>query len=100
MKTIGKVQVYRDAAGEWRWRKIASNGQVIATSGEGYVNWSHAEEMARRELEPGWVIEEVPTADELEVRDRVDKLAADAREASAADRADAQQERGEALPDL
>ena len=79
MKTTGKVQVYRDSAGEWRWRKVAANGEPIADSGEGYVKWAHAEEMALRELEPGWVIEEVPTDDELEVRDRIDKLAADAK---------------------
>ena len=29
-------QVYADAAGEWRWRLVAGNDQVIATSGEGY----------------------------------------------------------------
>jgi uncharacterized protein YegP (UPF0339 family) len=98
VKTTGKVQVYRDTAGEWRWRKVAANGEPIAVSGEGYVNWSHAEEMARRELEPGWVIEEVPTADELAVRDKIDKLAADAREAEAADRAGAEELRGDTEP--
>lgn len=29
-------QVYRDAAGEWRWRLLAGNSQLIAASGEGY----------------------------------------------------------------
>ena len=29
-------QVYEDNAGEWRWRLIASNGNIIADSGEGY----------------------------------------------------------------
>lgn len=29
-------QVYRDAAGEWRWRLAAGNREIIATSGEGY----------------------------------------------------------------
>lgn len=28
--------MYKDNRGEWRWRLKASNGQVIATSGEGY----------------------------------------------------------------
>jgi len=28
--------VFRDSAGEWRWRLVATNGQVIADSGEGY----------------------------------------------------------------
>ena len=29
-------QVYEDNAGEWRWRLVASNGNIIADSGEGY----------------------------------------------------------------
>ncbi len=34
-----KFQVYKDAAGEWRWRLIAANHvDIIADSGEGYVN--------------------------------------------------------------
>ncbi|MEZ4521921.1 MAG: YegP family protein [Thermomicrobiales bacterium] len=33
----GKFEVYRDASGEYRWRLKASNGQVIATGGEGYT---------------------------------------------------------------
>jgi uncharacterized protein YegP (UPF0339 family) len=31
-----KFEVYQDAADEWRWRLIAANGQIVATSGEGY----------------------------------------------------------------
>ena len=30
--------VYKDAAGEWRWRLVATNKQTIADSGEGYVD--------------------------------------------------------------
>lgn len=29
-------EVYRDSAGEWRWRLLATNGNIIADSGEGY----------------------------------------------------------------
>ncbi|WP_206107567.1 YegP family protein [Paludisphaera rhizosphaerae] len=32
-----KFVVYRDGTGEYRWRLIASNGQIVA-SGEGYKN--------------------------------------------------------------
>ncbi len=32
-----KFVVYRDAKGEYRWRLVATNGQVVA-SGEGYKN--------------------------------------------------------------
>lgn len=28
---------YKDAKGEWRWRLKASNGRIIADSGEGYT---------------------------------------------------------------
>jgi uncharacterized protein YegP (UPF0339 family) len=31
-----KFELYKDARGEFRWRLVASNGQTIATSGEGY----------------------------------------------------------------
>ena len=29
-------ELYQDTAKEWRWRLIASNGNIIADSGEGY----------------------------------------------------------------
>ena len=31
-----KFELYKDAKGEFRWRLVASNGQTIATGGEGY----------------------------------------------------------------
>ena len=31
-----KLQVYRDGRREWRWRLRASNGRIVADSGEGY----------------------------------------------------------------
>jgi len=30
----------------WGWRLVASNGRIVATSGEGYANKSQAERMA------------------------------------------------------
>ena len=30
-------QLYKDKAGEWRWRLVAENGKSIAASSEGYV---------------------------------------------------------------
>ncbi len=30
--------VYKDRQGYWRWQLKSSNGNVIADSGEGYVN--------------------------------------------------------------
>lgn len=31
-------EVYEDAAGEWRWRLLAANGNIVADSGEGYTS--------------------------------------------------------------
>lgn len=33
-----KYELYKDVAGYWRWRYVASNGRIIGDSGEGYVN--------------------------------------------------------------
>ena len=37
------IQKYEDAAGEWRWRLIAANHQIIAASGEGYDSESNVD---------------------------------------------------------
>jgi uncharacterized protein YegP (UPF0339 family) len=31
-----KFELYKDTAGEFRWRFVAANGNIIATSSEGY----------------------------------------------------------------
>ena len=33
-----KFHVYLDSDGLWRWQHTSADGEVIATSGEGYVN--------------------------------------------------------------
>jgi uncharacterized protein YegP (UPF0339 family) len=38
MPTEPTFEVYQDRASEWRWRLIASNGNIIADSGEGYAS--------------------------------------------------------------
>lgn len=35
-------ELYEDRGGEWRWRMIASNGRIVADSGEGYSSKSGA----------------------------------------------------------
>ncbi len=40
---MAQFQVYTDTQGEYRWRLRADNNQVIATSGEGYVDRSDCE---------------------------------------------------------
>ena len=32
-----RFEVYRDKAGEYRWRLLSSNGRLTADSGEGYT---------------------------------------------------------------
>ena len=39
-----QYRVYKDNAGQWRWRFIAANGRIIADSAEGY--WNQADCMA------------------------------------------------------
>jgi hypothetical protein len=32
-----KYEIYKDKAGKWRWRFVASNGRIMADSGQGYT---------------------------------------------------------------
>jgi len=36
MSGTATFEVFEDSAGEWRWRLVATNGNIIADSGEGY----------------------------------------------------------------
>jgi len=42
------VTVFKDAAGEWRWHRVAANRERIATSGEGYTNKDDCVAMAEQ----------------------------------------------------
>lgn len=46
-----KWEFYKDQHGDWRWRRIASNGRIISVSYESYRNRSDCEAGARRD---GW----------------------------------------------
>jgi len=37
-----KFEIFKDKAGEYRWRLIHTNRQVIANSGEGYTTQANA----------------------------------------------------------
>jgi uncharacterized protein YegP (UPF0339 family) len=41
-----RVEVFRDGAGEWRWRTFAGNGEEVAKSEEGYADKGYAVEVA------------------------------------------------------
>ncbi|SNR44865.1 Uncharacterized conserved protein YegP, UPF0339 family [Halorubrum vacuolatum] len=42
------VEIYEDNAGEWRWRLIHRNGNLIADSGEGYASKGGVEDAVER----------------------------------------------------
>lgn len=44
---LERVEVYKDAAGEWRWRAKAGNHKIVSESGEGYKNRMYAHKVAR-----------------------------------------------------
>jgi uncharacterized protein YegP (UPF0339 family) len=50
------IEVYRDAKGEHRWRMKASNGRIVADSGEGYGTHAAAHRAAVRIVEVPKVI--------------------------------------------
>lgn len=43
-----KVELYKDKNDKWRWKRIASNGEVVGASTQGYANKSYCKENARR----------------------------------------------------
>ena len=58
-----RFEVYEDRGGEWRWRLVHWNGNIVADSGEGYTSRSNAKRAARS------VMRSAPTAS---VEDRED----------------------------
>lgn len=42
------IQVYEDASGEYRWRLVHRNGEILADSGEGYASRSNARRAIER----------------------------------------------------
>jgi hypothetical protein len=50
MSFTNRVTVYRDNAGEWRWRHVKST-DTIAESGEGYDEFEYALERAEEQAE-------------------------------------------------
>jgi uncharacterized protein YegP (UPF0339 family) len=58
---MAKFVQYKDKAGEYRWRLLANNGQIIATSGEGYkakADCTHGIELIKRDAAEAKVEEE------------------------------------------
>jgi len=66
------VEVYEDAAGEFRWRLLGGNDRIMADSGEGYAARGGAEEAAEN------VREYLPAADVLDIGQAVFEVYEDA----------------------
>lgn len=45
--SAARFEVFEDRAGEWRWRLVHRNGNIIATSGEGYTRKHNAQKGLR-----------------------------------------------------
>lgn len=43
-----KFEVYKDKRGEYRWRRLAPNGQIVGASSEGYDKKSDCEKNMKR----------------------------------------------------
>jgi len=37
-----------DKSGNWRWRRVATNGRIVGASSEGYMSRNDCEDNARR----------------------------------------------------
>lgn len=56
-ESLARFEIFRDQGEEWRWRLVHRNGNVIATSGEGYTRKHNAEKGLRS------VVRNAPNAD-------------------------------------
>lgn len=53
----GRVELYQDASGQWRWRSVSPNGRKVSSSGEDFDNRSNALRAARKEAKVrGWPV--------------------------------------------
>lgn len=46
-----KFEIYEDGSGAWRWRAIATNGEIMGDSGQGYTRKHDAERARDRFIE-------------------------------------------------
>ncbi len=60
LQTFARFELFRDKAEEWRWRLRHRNGNIIATSGEGYTRKHNAQKGLRS------VVQNAPEAEIIE----------------------------------
>ncbi|HEY3295633.1 MAG TPA: DUF1508 domain-containing protein [bacterium] len=46
------VEYYKDAKSEWRWRRKASNGNIVGSSSEGYTSKQDCVDNFKRQQTP------------------------------------------------
>ena len=61
IESLGEFQLFSDHADEWRWRLVHRNGNIIATSGEGYTTKRNANKGIRS------VLQNAPGAEVIEI---------------------------------
>lgn len=44
------ISIFKDADGEWRWRRVASNGRIVGASTESYKNKQDCIDNANRQF--------------------------------------------------
>lgn len=57
---MAKFELYKDNAGEFRWRYLASNGKIIAVASEGYKakgDCAHGIEIMKRDATAAKVVD-------------------------------------------
>ena len=69
---MDKVFVYKDDASEWRWRRVATNGNIVSSSGEGYKNNSHCQKMASQLNPDAELILSISSNDRMSVESQDD----------------------------
>ncbi len=58
---MARFELYKDNAGEYRWRFVSTNGRIIATSSEGYkakADCQNGIDLIKREAAPAQVEEQ------------------------------------------
>lgn len=60
-----KIKIYRDGAGEYRWRLVGSNGRIFADSAEGYATKYNCEQAIARFRDSAAQATIVESAEEL-----------------------------------
>lgn len=61
----GKIEYWKDGQGEWRYRVVARNGEVVDRSHEGYKNRGYALQRASSKWhKPGVDLVEIPRPNE------------------------------------